>query len=42
MYLHTFYVQMSNVDRCKHDRLFMIYIVSHETNIYIARSYEIT
>ena len=31
---------MSNVGRCKsgkHDSLFMIYIVSHETNIYIAK-----
>ena len=31
---------MSNVGRCKsakHDGLFMIYIVSHETNIYIAK-----
>ena len=37
MYLHNFYVQMSNVDKCKHDRLFTIYIVSHETYIYIAK-----
>ena len=31
---------MSKVDRCKsakHNSLFMIYIVSHETNIYIAK-----
>ena len=31
---------MSNVGRCKsakHDSLFMIYIASHETNIYIAK-----
>ena len=31
---------MSNVSRCKsakHDSLFMIYIVSHETNLYIAK-----
>ena len=31
---------MSNVGRCKSamlDSLFMIYIVSHETNIYIAK-----
>ena len=31
---------MSNVGRCKsakHDSLSMIYIVSHETNIYIAK-----
>ena len=30
---------MSNVGRCesaKHDSLFMIYIVSHEANVYIA------
>ena len=33
-------IQMSNVGRCKSakdDSLFMIYIVSHETNIYIAK-----
>ena len=32
--------QMSNVGICKsakHDSLFMIYIASHETNIYIAK-----
>ena len=31
---------MSNVGRCKsakHDSLFMIYIESHETNIYFAK-----
>ena len=31
---------MSNVGRCKsakHDSLFMIYIVSHETNNYVAK-----
>ena len=31
---------MSNVGSCKpanHDNLFMIYIVSHETDIYIAK-----
>ena len=31
---------MSNVGRCKstkHDSLFMVYIVSHDTNIYIAK-----
>ena len=31
---------MSNVGRCKsakHDSLFMIYIASHETNMYIAK-----
>ena len=31
---------MSNLGRCKsakHDSLFMIYIASHETNIYIAK-----
>ena len=33
-------IQMSNVGRCKsakHDSLFMIKVVSHETNIYIAK-----
>ena len=40
MYSHNFYVQMSNVGRCKSAKngsLFMICIVSHEANVYIAK-----